>query len=234
MAKKVDAELADPYMRDISCQIPQCIASKAAADATWNSIEGAWQANIAGVNALNLVYEDSIDLSGYANQKLTFFPELSLLQESPVDALTGPGAAGILDATVITTAPIDHADLVQLTALGSAPGLTDVFAVDGNLTYEQVLFCRIRVGLVDTATPSAQGFLRDKKTMQLGSMEPTAADKLFVYRVIVAYPLISGVPEFEDLIAPAQRVILRGTMAEEPTIEYMMRLKRSYELANQV
>jgi hypothetical protein len=36
------------------------------------------------------------------------------------------------------------------------------------------------------------------------------------------------------LIIPASRVILPGTMGQEPELEYMMRLSRSVELANQV
>jgi len=33
---------------------------------------------------------------------------------------------------------------------------------------------------------------------------------------------------------PASRVILPGTMDQEPELEYMMRLSRSVQLANQV
>jgi hypothetical protein len=36
------------------------------------------------------------------------------------------------------------------------------------------------------------------------------------------------------LTIPASRIILPGTMDEEPELEYMMRLARSVELANQV
>jgi hypothetical protein len=33
---------------------------------------------------------------------------------------------------------------------------------------------------------------------------------------------------------PSSRIVIPGTIKEEPKLEYMMRLKRSYELANQV
>jgi hypothetical protein len=69
---------------------------------------------------------------------------------------------------------------------------------------------------------------------QLGSLEPTAADKLFASRIVMPYGKVANTILMTSMASPAQRVGFRGMMAEEPTLEYMMRLKRSYELANQV
>ena len=67
------------------------------------------------------------------------------------------------------------------------------------------------------------------------SLEPTAADTLYCYRVFsLPQSFESTYTRFDDLELPARRVIMSTVVDEEPQLEYMMRLKRSYELANQV
>ena len=59
---------------------------------------------------------------------------------------------------------------------------------------------------------------------QLGSLEPTASDRVYVYRVI-SITGGDGVYNFYPV-----RFILRADAREEPEYQYLMRLKRSYEL----
>jgi len=232
MAKKVDEELADPHIRNISVEIPACIVSKLSEEPSWTFIPGSW--SVLGAN-IAMVYEDSIDLSGFANQYLTFFPEFAVLQEIPVLALAGGEAGAIADHTIISSVPLNTSDtLNQLVAL-TAPGYPDVGpSGDSNIVYEQLMYQRSKFAIVDINQITASGLTTPIGVSQLGSLEPTAADKLFVYRFVIPYPNVPNGTGYTDMNAPAQRVTLRGTMAEEPTIEYMMRLKRSYELANQV
>jgi len=58
---------------------------------------------------------------------------------------------------------------------------------------------------------------------------------LYCYRFL-ALPNGAAADEYgaTGLVLPALRVILDAFTVEEPDLEYMMRLKRSYELANQV
>jgi hypothetical protein len=235
MAKKVDEELADPYMREIAALIPNCLATKTEQDPLWTDIYGEWQIIDPAANAKALGYESSIDLSGYANQYLTFFPEVAITQETAIRSLTGTDAGGIIDATVITTVPMTLLEIFQMIPIGSAPGLPEVVGLGGQgLNYENVLYCRVHTSLVDTTTPTYAGFTRPIEIGQTGSLEATAADKLYVYRIVIPITTVLPSDALTTISCCAQRIALRGTMAEEPTIEYMMRLKRSYELANQV
>jgi hypothetical protein len=62
-----------------------------------------------------------------------------------------------------------------------------------------------------------------------GSKEPTAAAKLFCYKLVRvqgAAPPGAG----ELLKVPASRIGLHGRMFSEDEMPYIMRLKRSYEL----
>lgn len=234
MTKKVDDELADPHFRRITSSLPGVQATKGALDLEWDafSSSGAWENLTFIVNGI--YHEDSIDLSGFANQYLTFFIDSAITQENPLRRLVGVDAAGMIDATLITTVPIDVDTYgLELTS-GGSPGLPTVVPGESTeLDPSTVIYSRIHVSTADTAATSAIGVLLPVDVGQTGTLEATAADKLFVYRIVVPVRQTTG-RDYTFMGAPSQRIILQGTMAEEPTIEYMMRLKRSYELANQV
>ena len=64
---------------------------------------------------------------------------------------------------------------------------------------------------------------------QYGSMSPTASDRVYSYRVVVAAGVIGGPGATSMFVYPA-RHILRAEAKEEPDHQYIMRLLRSYEL----
>ena len=233
---KVTDELSEPYGRTISTMIPPCLVSKAEQDPAWPSINTGWLP-VPNYPALAVYYEDSIDLSGYALQSMTFFPELGFLQESPLRAITGLSAMGTLDATIISSIPLDiEYTAIQLN-LAAGPGMLDYpEGLSTNPTptqWETIPFCRVRYDALDTSLVS-QSLTRPVEINQIGSLEPTAADKLYIYRIVIPLSNVADDTTFTSLTIPAQRVGFKGMMAEEPQLEYMMRLKRSYELANQV
>jgi len=76
------------------------------------------------------------------------------------------------------------------------------------------------------------GYIVPVTDTYFSSLEPTAADTLYCYRLIALNAFQS--PGANLFFLPPKRVILDCMSAEEPTLQYMMRLKRSYELANQV
>lgn len=232
MAKKVDAELADPYQRIISKVIPPVTATKTEEETEYSSVLGSeWQT----LTELGLGYESTIDLSGYANQYLTYFPEVAFNQGPARVGILGVEAAGVIEAVAITSVPMDLQEFADQVILGGGPGLQSVSADTEAMDYSAALYYRIDTHLVDTATPNSRGVTRLASTAQHGSISATAADKLYIYKVILPIFLSSvTATEITNLATTAERVGFIGQMAEEPTIEYMMRLKRSYELANQV
>ena len=58
------------------------------------------------------------------------------------------------------------------------------------------------------------------------SGEPTAVDRLHCYRIVQ----IPGQGPNSQLAVPAARFYLTAVIGTEPDLEYLMRLKRSYEL----
>ena len=236
MAKKVDSELADPYERILKDMIPPCLLYKGEEEADWTNLDNlnGWTLiTIPGIALSVPVYESAIDLSGYANQSLTFFPESGFLQRPPAYRLSSlVGNGRIYATTVISTVPLDLVLLGEMILNGSGPGLTYINdptrSSNDFIDWSQVLWCQTEYAFANN-TLSDTGFMQIMESGQIGSLSATAADKLYVYAIVMgAGDQVTG------LGIPAMRLGLIGQMAEEPTIEYMMRLANSYQLANQV
>lgn len=178
-------------------------------------------------------YESFIDLSGYAMKDLTIYPEFVMQQENfpfsntSVRLLDDTLNGSMYEYVLITTVPFDLTEAVNSNGesffgfggfIGSA------------LTPEQVIYGHVRTFAPNTQLVLSSEFTLMNK-MVWGSMAPTAADKLYCYRLI-SYGGSLGTGA--EIFAPAGRFIMPVKIAREPELEYMMRLKRSYELANQI
>ena len=126
---------------------------------------------------------------------------------------------------MISDVPISNADLQIIAGnLGTnVPGM-----IGSKQDFTTILYGNYRLYVPNASLTAFPGFLQLISTGAFGSKEPTASDRLYCYRIIKCF----GAPG-ETLAAPACRVGLFGAMYIEGDIEYLMRLKRSYELAQQ-
>lgn len=239
MAKKAD-DVQEPFTRRISKAIPGVNAQKAAVDPTYSDIYGGWQ-DMGPIVPLGLYYQDTIDLSGYARKDLTFYPEIGFNQIGVGPNIFGDDGGELLDCVFITTVPLtDITSLWWWTASGSSPALPQFdtnaigFQVQDATQWETLLYCEQRLYARNVNVPGGTGFMQLIDRAQLGSLEATAADKLFITRVVLPYSNTAPYHDFTTIAVPPSRVGFIGTMTKESDLEYMMRLKRSYELANQV
>lgn len=238
MAKKVDDDLADPYERVIRDMIPMCRVFKGAEEDNWSNtdfLQGWTLVPIDGSPLNALGYESSIDLSGYANQSLTFFPQTGFLQTAlpyrvNTDADDGTGLCQIV--TLVSTVPLDLSIVATQIITSTGPGLLSFRDANANvedyIDWSQLLWGQIEYRFANN-TLSDPSFMQLQEVSQIGSLSATAADKLYVYALGIA----NGVA-MTSFTIPAMRIGFMGQMAEEPTLEYMMRLANSYQLANQV
>ena len=203
------------------------------------------------------LHESTIDLGGYTRQDdLTVYFRASFEQKNgvytaawmandtaPENNLNGFDAA-IQEITIISSVPINDEQIVY--TIIQAPGFTmaqnAAFALDfGNFDRTHIIHGR-RIDHTLSSTFGAsvftregQGFMMPIDTCEFSSLEPTAADTLYVYRLIgLPRPSIMDSTGLTLVAIPARRIILDATVDEESNLAYMMRLKRSYELANQV
>jgi hypothetical protein len=192
--------------------------------------------------------QQDIDLSGYAMQKKTFYPYSSFEQRSgstlaetaivpPATTLTTQPY--VLENTIVSSIPLSNNDVLLSASAITSPGFNNSIAgvsgVNTTLRFDRsvIIHGESKVYTLDS-TISIGGQsdifkLIDRQTYS--SLEPTAADKLYCYRIVY---LSATDGELTDVILPDSRVLMPGTLSAEPKLEYMMRLKRSYELANQV
>lgn len=177
-------------------------------------------------------HETQIDLSGYALQDLTFFPNAVGIQD-PGQYRMKPGAAATTSAVfvldLITSTPIDPSTIMVTDLLGLNIGPA-MFGSDES--FETVLYGLFRL-FSENDTIKIPNYQQLQRSQRFESGEPTAADKLYCYRIvqISAEALDAGQ---SYLLVPACRQMIAGVIDEEPELVHMQRLKRSYELANQV
>lgn len=197
--------------------------------------------------ATNLYLQEmKLDLSGYVQDSLTVGFRRSFEQEGGPDQINWlkayePNTDSVSELTIVSSVPFNDEQLVY--ALVYSPGFTipNLPGVDvGNFNREHIIHGRYQLMYANTTigggafSSSGNATLISVTDNSFSSLEPTAADCLYCYRV-VAIPNAANFGTGIDFVyLPAKRVILDAFTVEEPELEYMMRLKRSYELANQV
>jgi len=215
--------------RILRIEIPPCFVAKTAVQPEWTALESlnGWSV-IPGT--LGLVWDGTIDLSGYARDYKTFYPNGGVVQEGPFSSEIAGG--GSIVYYVVSSTPLsDPIEMFAELAVRSAPGFIALFGATVNAqNWNTVLFAESHL-LVTNANiiPNPNGIQQTIDVRQSGSLSPTAAEVLYVRKMIV--PLVTSQ---ETLGVPSSRIVLPGTMNQEPELEYMMRLARSVELANQV
>ena len=198
-----------------------------------------WRTNGAGY----LVNETYFDLSGYTQDYLTTYPQMITVQESgsfrmkedlvapppvPPTLITDWRGAMVLD--IITEEHLSGGDIGTLVQNVTEKEISPSFP-EGPLEFSQVIYGRYRMMGHDNAIWTVtQGNLTVLNQTQWGSGSPTTCDKLWVYRIII--PLGFYITDIDDyIICPAARYVMSATIDKENDSAYMMRQKRSYELA---
>jgi len=194
--------------------------------ATWDGLNGWSVLDLAGTQ---FAHETVIDLSGYAMGSLTFFPTSVGIQDPGVYLVRGtsdPTFSGLQVLDIITSVPMDLSTVSSLQAQGAGPGM-----LASKYEFETILFGMYRFFSTNINIPY-QNYVQLERSQRFDSGEPTAADKLYCYRIVNL--AVSGLDPESRLSIPAARQLIAGVMGEESDLVYMQRLKRSYELANQV
>jgi hypothetical protein len=197
------------------------------------------------LSAVGYVQEMKLDLSGYVQDSLTVGFRRSFEQLGGAESIGwetyDANNDGVFETVIISSVPFNDNQLAG--ALASSPGFTPyaVAGVDwGNFNREHIIHGTYQLmyanNTIGAGAFNSKGVatLMSVQSNDFSSLEPTAADCLYCYRVF-------GLPEpgtaasgVSAIGLPAKRIILDAFTVEEPDLEYMMRLKRSYELANQV
>ena len=159
------------------------------------------------------------DLAGMSMDEKTLFFEASGTQTTAAPAVT-TGASGdlVFITDLMSSSPLTDADLIQFQSNGN-------FAQPGAvLTWDETIYARSQQWAI-TINEAASNFMVLLNEEQFGSMSPTASDRIYSYRIVLA----KGV-QMDSVYVYPSRHILRATAKEESDHEYIMRLLRSYQL----
>lgn len=209
-----------------------------------------------------MIDETTIDLGGYTRQDdLTVFFRNSFEQKAGIysgEIEYGSGGLpfkpfghSVSEMMLVSSVPFTDEQLVAnlLNAPGFIPNgnYNALVGFDaGNFNRTHIIHGRTTVmGLTPLVGSdptdgapgdTAMGTLEIFDESYYSSLEPTSADTLYCYRLL-SFPqsFSQNVPTaFTGFNIPSRRVLMNVVVDKEPDLEYMMRLSRSYELANQV
>ena len=187
--------------------------------------KGSWRK----IGVESFVSENYFDLAGMTMEDKTLFFEAAGVQSvlAPLANNTGTGDSAII-MDIMCTRQITDSQLIATLIYGNMAGNQGVTGSQGPLSFEETVYARTQMFVrhVDTA---AWGYLTLTDENFFGSMEPTASDRIYSYRLVFLSALTGATNTTEVTIAPA-RHLLKSAAREESDHKYMMRLMRSYQL----
>ena len=159
------------------------------------------------------------DLAGLSMDDKTLFFEAAGVQDvlPPTCFNPNPGDSLIL-VNLMTSSPMTNTEIISFGIYGNFPG-------PANISFQETIYARVESYVIPQDTGPYTGMTLQASN-QLGSLEPTASDRVYSYKAILFGTPFSGTRV--DL--SSSRHLLRAKASEEPDHEYMMRLLRSYQL----
>jgi hypothetical protein len=202
--------------RSLSLPVPAVHATRAASGYT--SINGWTGTGTADI----LMFEAYFDTSGYTSDDLTLFPMGAALQDPGryLSTSTG-GVLQVLD--LITQTRLSQVDVENWLTQGAVPGM-----IGTDVDFTQILWGQYRTFLGQATFQGATQEYLPANGSPFGSGSPSTAQKLYCYRFVYAPASQAN----ETISLPASRFILQAVIAEEEEKAFLMRQKRSYELAS--
>ncbi len=203
----------------------------------------------------NHIYtQDSIDIGGMTTtQEETFFPQAATIQNSPfysapgcilrdpADPQSGLAPYGALfEWVLITESPFNVSKWIEDQAYAvvgqsfdtqfTCPGIEPRRTTSQHETigFDNVLYGRVQMIANNTSLPQQAGVVYS--TEEFGSMTPTASDRLYVTRIVKVQTYGLAPLAGFTIQLPHMRVIIVGSGKEENDLSYIMRLRQSYKL----
>jgi hypothetical protein len=176
------------------------------------------------VNTANFVtwYQSTyFDLAGMSiDDKTLFFQAVQLQRGFTPEFTNGATADSLMEQVLMVTSPIAETDLLSV--------FLDPI---GQLDFQEILYCESRV-YSKTLDEGALTFPMLVHNNILSGARASATDRIYCYRILSLTPTTPGAGVDSATVTSVQ-MIIGADAKEEPEYQYMMRLKRSYELQNE-
>ena len=168
-----------------------------------------------------LYTEAYFDCSAYMRDGLTLFP-IGVTIQDPGRYLSSNANVPMQVLDIVSQVRLDPTEVFNNLGNGSVPGMSGTTD-----DWTQIIWGQYRTLLGQASFQSAGTEFLTASAGLFGSGAPTTAEKLWVYRFVV----LPGAVESDHLTLPASRIIMSAVVAEEKELAFLMRQKRSYELA---
>lgn len=203
-------------MKTLTKEFGVLSTTAAGGGATWTITVAETASGWSSIDVNTFVNRTYFDLAGMSMDDKTLFFTGATTQSAkpPITIPALPGNRAFVH-DIMTNKPLSDAEVGRILTHGNMIG--------SDLTFEQTIYMRHQIFNTDLDN-QASGIMIPIFDSQMGSLEPTASDRVYVTRAVqfsggdgnyFTYPI---------------RYILQANAKEEPEYEYMMRLKRSYEL----
>ena len=168
-----------------------------------------------------LVWRGYFDLAGYEMEKLTFYLKGAMVTQNQeyIGAPTGTASVEVIDC--LSKTPISNSDINN--ELDDSTSIYSPGFSDSKQTMEQILMCRYTrfYGDQNWTDPS---LLQASYSSTWGEGTATAGNRIHITRIV-------KIQDDSQVTIPQASWQIAGIPDREVEAEYMMRLKRSYELA---
>jgi len=173
-------------------------------------------------------WQGYIDLSGYTREDQTWFTRSVQLQGVPFlsASITPTNLGPIYMHDIVSVIPLTDDQLSSLALVSVYPGGMGFAGVTTDIDSQDIIWGRF--SRLSQSQAAANGLLRLDGQEFYGTNNGTASDKIYLYRVFANPAILDASQGFTT--GPSA-FVLSGAVDTEPDLEYIMRLKRSYELA---
>lgn len=180
------------------------------------------------VGSDRLVYAETYyDTSGYELDDLTLGPLSVSVQDPGSFMLSDPGQCfEVYD--LITVERLTSSDLLLIEANNTGFKSKGIGFADGPLDRAQIITGRFRLFTDNNTQTGFPELMLPSRKATFGSGHASTARKLWVYKIVVFRQFGNAGTIFR---IPPTHYILNAEIFKEADLEYMMRLKRSYELS---
>lgn len=197
---------------------------------SWVGLDNGWVNVARPLSTPAIGWEGRLDLAGLTVQEKTFFPAAQTIQEpGSYFGIFTAGSDGLLEVIeIVSSIPLDLEQMYD--QIFPLPGGEDsVPSFPGTQAeFEAVIIGRYRALAVNTTFGSTTVW-NTIKSESFGSGEPTASETLYTYILVSPGVVLT---DGDRMTIPPRRFVLGGVVMEEPPLEYINRLRRSYILAN--
>jgi len=188
-----------------------------------DAVAGSTISNWERTSGHGFVSQEIIDIAGLSKQELTlFFGSQGLQRPLPytTDILVTPiGGAGLVDIFIVSDVPLG--DVTSATHTSWSAGFAS--------SPDDALNTKFAVGKVMVQSNNTPITMIESDAWNFGSGDPTASDKLYLYRWVY-FTSAAGIALNNNIIViPDLRYMANGITTKEPELQHINRLRLSYE-----